>query len=145
MDRALEILMQEIKADHTQQINVPSVLSNSVPSTSLIAQLSSSTNPHMILEWTQEQVHQWLIDHHLLQLSRLLHDYDGRSLIHLYKYMKRGQPSLIMSLLQEDSVRRLNESISLVELSRFQSLMHRQMHITEQSKNGEKTFEENKL
>ena len=67
-----------------------------------------------ILQWTQTEVQEWLTKHHLVQLSRLLSDCGGRSLVHFYKYMKAGERSLVMSLLQDDCIRRLNESISLI-------------------------------
>ena len=42
------------------------------------------------------QVQDWLIEHNLIQMSRLLVDCDGRSLVYLNKYMKSGQPQQIL-------------------------------------------------
>ncbi|UJR22656.1 hypothetical protein I4U23_025695 [Adineta vaga] len=135
-DRAMEMLMEELRANDNHENNITLVPSKqettivtSIPAISSSVRVpSTAAKPHLMLEWTQIQVQQWLIDHQLVQLSRLLNDYDGRSLIHLYKYVKHGQSSVVLSLLQEDSIRRLNESVSLVELSRFQSLMYQQKH-----------------
>ncbi|UJR22665.1 hypothetical protein I4U23_025704 [Adineta vaga] len=135
-DRAMEMLMKELRANDNRGTNITLVPSKqettsvtSIPAIfSSVRVPSTAAKPHLMLEWTKVQVQQWLIDHQLVQLSRLLNDYDGRSLIHLYKYVKHGQSSVVLSLLQEDSIRRLNESVSLVELSRFQSLMHQQKY-----------------
>ncbi|CAF2233062.1 unnamed protein product [Rotaria magnacalcarata] len=79
-----------------------------------------------ILEWTQAQVQDWLLGHNLRQLSRLFTDCDGRSLVYLSKYIRNYESEQVLKLLEADSVRRINESISLIELSCFQSLLHEQ-------------------
>jgi hypothetical protein len=134
--RAMEMLFKELKAEDICEINVrpmhPKVDTHTVvSSTAVILSKASSPSitPQNILEWTQSQVQQWLGEHNLIQMSHLLTDYDGRSLVYLNKYMKNGQPQQILSLLQEDSVRRTNKSISLIEISRFQSLMDQQKRL----------------
>jgi hypothetical protein len=82
-----------------------------------------------ILDWKEEQVQECLIKHNLIKMSRLLTNCDGRSLIYLRKYMKSCQPQQILNLLQEDSVALTNHSVSLIELSRFQSLMDQQKQL----------------
>ena len=52
------------------QISSPTV----VPSTNL---------PENILDWTPTHVHDWLIGHNLRQMSRLLINCNGRSLVYL--------------------------------------------------------------
>ena len=62
-------------------------------------------------------------------MSRLLVDCDGRSLIYFNKYMKSGQSKQILSLIQEDSFRRTNQNVSLIDISRFHSLMDQQIRL----------------
>ncbi|CAF0834036.1 unnamed protein product [Adineta steineri] len=56
--------------------------------------------------------------------------------------IEQGQTSQILSLLQEDSLRRINQSISLIELSCFHSLMQEQQATksTEINRNIEETY-----
>jgi len=89
----------------------------------------SLTSPHNILEWTPEPVQEWLIKHNLIQMSRLLTNCDGRSLVYLSKYMKNCQSQQIFNLLQEDSLQRTKQSVSIVELCRFHSLMDHQKQL----------------
>ncbi|CAM4892765.1 unnamed protein product [Rotaria socialis] len=79
-----------------------------------------------ILEWTQAQVQDWLLGHNLRQMSRLFTGCNGRGLVYLSKYIKNCESEQVLKLLEADSVRRINESISLIELSCFQSLLHEQ-------------------
>ncbi|CAF1547002.1 unnamed protein product, partial [Rotaria sordida] len=134
--RAMELLFKELKVANTSETHVVpvepkedttvvvSTLSVSSPKKS--ASLILSQN---IIEWTQTQVQDWLLGHNLVQMSRLLTNCDGRSLIYLSKYTKRCETQQILNLLQEDSLRRINESISLIELSCFQSLMDQQKRL----------------
>jgi hypothetical protein len=54
--------------------------------------------------------------------------------------MKHGQPQQILSLLQDDSLRRTKQSISLIELSCFHSLMDQQKQL-HRSKNTTRPIE----
>ncbi|CAM4849254.1 unnamed protein product, partial [Rotaria magnacalcarata] len=86
--------------------------------------LRSSIVSENILEWTQSRVQDWLLGHNLRQLSRLFTDCDGRSLMYLSKYINNCESQQVLKVLEADSLRRINESISLIELSCFHSLMH---------------------
>ena len=125
--RAMEMLFKELTIGdipiRPEQVTHISVSNTNLP---IPMTLPSSTVPQNIFEWTQTQVQQWLVEHNLFQMTRLLAGYDGRSLVYLNKYMKNGQSQQILSLLQEDSLRRTNQSISLLEMCRFQSLMDQQ-------------------
>ena len=132
------MLLKELKFEDVGETNVApihpiedeeSVVSNASASTIKASPLSSVSRN--IVEWTESQVQQWLVKHNLSQLSRLLIDWDGRTLVYFNKYMKSGQSKQILSSLQEDSFRRINENISLIDISRFQSLMDRQIQITQ--------------
>jgi hypothetical protein len=131
--RAIEMLFKELKADGICEIQVsrmhPKVGTHTVVSSTAVVLPKTSPSsiiPENILEWTQSEVQQWLVEHNLIQMSHLLIDYDGRSLVYLNKYMKKCELQQILLLLQEDSVRRTNQSVSLIEICRFQSLMDRQ-------------------
>jgi hypothetical protein len=69
-------------------------------------------------------------------MSRLLTNFDGRSLVYLTKYMKTCRSQQVLSLLQEDSMERTNQSVSLVELSRFHSLMDQQKQLMRSIENN---------
>ncbi|CAF4059078.1 unnamed protein product [Adineta steineri] len=132
--RSMEILSKELKAIHTADINIIPVQPkqdidvvphSKVTITSPKVSLSSTSSSN-IIEWTSTQVHDWLLEQDLIQMPRLLNHCDGRSLVYLLKYIDVSQPEQILSLLQEDSLRLINQNISLIELSRFHSMMHQQ-------------------
>ncbi|CAF3406887.1 unnamed protein product, partial [Rotaria socialis] len=129
--RAMQMLHNELKVElmvetHTAPVRPKedSVVAHSTTYISAPEALRSSIVSENILDWTQSQVQDWLLGHNLRQLSRLFAACDGRSLLYLSKYMKNCEPQQILDLLEADSVRRLNESISLIELSSFHSVMH---------------------
>ncbi|CAF4994549.1 unnamed protein product [Rotaria sp. Silwood1] len=139
--QAIEMLFKELKAEDIHerpQVSVSFKKDTNTKSLSTYV-LSLSTPSQNIREWTQEQVHDWLIKHNLVQMSRLLTNYDGRSLTYLHKYIKYGQPQQILNMLQEDSIRRTNQSLSLVELSRFHSLMDQQKRLLQSTFSGRQT------
>ncbi|CAF1540100.1 unnamed protein product, partial [Rotaria sordida] len=47
-------------------------------SVSIPKRSASSIFSQNILEWTQTQIQDWLLEHNLVQMSRLLMNYDGR-------------------------------------------------------------------
>jgi hypothetical protein len=87
----------------------------------------SPIRPQDMLEWTQTHVQDWLIEHKLIQMSHLLADCDDRSLVYLSKYMKHTELRHILTSFREDSLRRINQSLSFIELSCFQSLTDRNL------------------
>ena len=134
-DQALKKLLKELKTEDVGESTTMSTRSQEsavvdIPIEAVSSQRTSVatiTLPQNMLEWTQLQVQDWLTEHNLTEMSRLLAHCDGRSLFYLNKYMKSSQPQQILSLLQEDSLRRTNQSISLIDISRFQSLMDQQI------------------
>jgi hypothetical protein len=135
--RAMEILFKELEAPVLQEQNVLSIEYTNCTSNiaaSLPIPLPMPLSPIMsddILEWTETEVQNWLIEHNLVQMSRLLCDYNGLSLVYLNKYLANGNSELILKLLQEDSLRRTNQNLSLVELARFQTLVDEQQRLFE--------------
>ncbi|CAF3332738.1 unnamed protein product [Rotaria sp. Silwood1] len=134
---SMEMLIKEIKAPVLQDDNLQQIESrderNILTSNSSIHQ-SRSILPILsdnILEWTPTDIQHWLIGHNLIQMSRLLSDYNGSSLINLNKYLTNGESQQILKLLQEDSLRRTNQSLSLIELARLQNLVDEQQKILE--------------
>ncbi|CAF1282392.1 unnamed protein product, partial [Adineta ricciae] len=93
-DQAMGMLLKELGANDVHQVDVQPVVSKdaaevSLPSvprttTSITKPLSLDTERHSMLQWAQAEVQEWLTNHHLVQLCRLLSDCDGRSLVHLY-------------------------------------------------------------
>ncbi|CAF1294808.1 unnamed protein product [Adineta steineri] len=129
--RAMEMLSKELKAIHIPDINRTPVQPKQdihvAPSkVTITSPKISSSN---IIEWTSTQVHDWLLEHNLVRMSRLLNDCDGRSLVYLHKCMDISQPEQMLSLLQEDSLRLINQNISLIELSRFHSMIHQEKRL----------------
>jgi hypothetical protein len=136
--RAMAMLFNELKVkDGSEMIVTPVHSTKNVdvpppPIPSISSSPEASTAPTFspnILEWTQTQVQEWLIQHHLIQMSRLLTHCDGRSLVYLSKYMKSCRSEQILNLLQEDSLRRTKQTVSLIELSCFHSLMDQQKRL----------------
>ncbi|CAF1533166.1 unnamed protein product [Adineta ricciae] len=126
-DQAIEILMKELKdAKCVQVAVVPNCSISSGGSASLRVLSTEPAAPQNILEWTSVYVHNWLIDHKLMQMSRLLVDHDGRSLLYFNRYIKNGATKQTLKSLQEECVRQIGESLSLLELARLQSLIDRE-------------------
>ncbi|CAF1364991.1 unnamed protein product [Didymodactylos carnosus] len=130
--RAMEILVKELKALVIPETYVARVQPKKDTDTVRpVAPVSPTPSPSLILpdnilEWTQIHVQDWLIGHNLVQMSRLLANCDGSSLIYLNEFIKNCEPQQVLKLLQEDSVRRTKESLSLVELACFRSGIDRQ-------------------
>ena len=133
--RAMTMLYKELKSEPSYEGSVASVPltddANTVPTDASTTAASpptvvmSITGFQTILEWTQEEVSEWLLKHNLVQMSRLLSHCDGRSLVYLNRYIKDCQPQQVLNLLQEDALQRTKQSISLIELSCFHALMDR--------------------
>ncbi|CAF2481350.1 unnamed protein product [Rotaria sp. Silwood2] len=141
--QSMEVLIKELKAPVLQDYNLQrreSKDETNIISSNLSIQQSRSILPVLsdnILDWTPTDIQHWLIGHNLVQMSRILSDYDGSSLINLNKYLTNVESQQIFKLLQEDSLRRTNQSLSLVELARLQSLVDQQQQILE-TKSSEK-------
>ncbi len=132
--RAMKMLLKEIYASDFCENDVEPVphkddidVAPSIPSESSQKVLISPILPQNILEWSHTHVQDWLIKHKLIQISRLLANCDGRSLVYLSKYMKHSELRYILNSFREDSLRWLNQPLSLIELSCFQSLMDQQI------------------
>jgi hypothetical protein len=152
--RAMEMLIEELKVSISDELKVSSFKEDkSVPldcqhETNVIATnlpiplpLPGSIVPVVsknILEWNKNEVQDWLIGHNLVQMSRLLSDYDGASLVYLNKYLSNGEAQHIMKSLEEDSLRRTNQSLSLVELALLQRLIDQEQKQSIKSKHIKK-------
>ncbi|CAF3330554.1 unnamed protein product [Rotaria socialis] len=131
--RAMEMLYKELKAEfmaETRAAPVPPKEDTLVAHSTTYISPAEISIPSIvsenILDWTQSQVQDWLLGHNLPQMSRLFADCDGRSLVYLSKYIKNCEFQEVLKVLEADSLRRIDESISLIELSRFHSLMDEQ-------------------
>ncbi len=120
--RAIEMLTKELKTEDVYKTNVVSI-------TRLIS--PPPTFPKNILEYTSTHVQDWLKKQNLVQMTRLLANCNGRSLMYLNDFITNGKIQQILLLLQEDSLRRSGENLSLIELSCFQSLMDEQKQLLE--------------
>ncbi|CAF3678449.1 unnamed protein product [Adineta steineri] len=129
--RAMEMLSKELKVTDVTNIGI-----SSVPVAQAIIVKDPSTRdklPPNILQWTESNVQDWLITHNLQQMSRLLANCDGQSLVYLNKHMKYGEPQQTLKSFYEDCIRHLGENLSLIELSRLQSLMDQQKRFVQSS------------
>ncbi|CAF1525484.1 unnamed protein product [Rotaria sp. Silwood1] len=88
--------------------------------------LSTLILPENILDWNQTHVHDWLISHGLLQMSRLFVNFNGRSLMYMSEIIENVELKQVISLLQDDSLQRTSQSLSLVELAHLRSLLNQQ-------------------
>ena len=65
---------------------------------------------HPILEWTKEEMQEWLVRNGLLQMSRLLPEYEGRSLLYFHRYMRRNGEKQETIVLTCDAMKETIES-----------------------------------
>ncbi|CAF3990233.1 unnamed protein product [Rotaria magnacalcarata] len=122
--RAIELLIQELKAPGIEENRVASVQSKR--DKNLVASLSPKvvTLPESILDWSQEDVQNWLVGFNLRQMAQLLVDFDGPSLNSLSEFITKSDPQEILTLFQDDCSRNINENVSLLELARFRTLLN---------------------
>ncbi|CAF2920549.1 unnamed protein product [Rotaria sp. Silwood2] len=131
--KALDMLMKELKmADKRNKtltklvppkLNPENLLNGSSRSTQSSSQLIIL--PENIQDWTETHVQKWLSENNLPQMARILSSMDGLSLIFFSEYMANSEPEQVLSLLEKDSLRCINESVSLIEVSRFRTLIER--------------------
>jgi len=139
LERAMELLMEEIKAEEISESTITPLRSRAGTMAMLcniqtpLKVLSPPILPKNMKDWTKINVHDWLIHHNLIQMSQLLANCDGQALIYLNDFIKNGETKQILSLLQEESFRLTNESLSLVELSYFRSLTDQEKHVRKSS------------
>ncbi|CAM4830673.1 unnamed protein product [Rotaria magnacalcarata] len=130
--QAIEILIKELKAPDISEIRVLSVTADEeVNEISSFVIMSPEPSPSLvlpknILDWTQTHVQDWLISNVLLQMSRLCANCDGQSPMCMSEMLENLQRQQVISLLQEDSLRRTSQSLSLVEFTYFRSLLNQQ-------------------
>jgi hypothetical protein len=129
------MLLKEIKAEEISETNVTPLRSRAgTASVTCNIQTAVNPSPGLILpkniqDWTKKNVHDWLIEHDLIQMSRFLANCDGRGLLYLNDFIKNGETKQVLNLLQDESLRQTDESLSLVELSYFRSLIDQQKYI----------------
>jgi hypothetical protein len=132
--RAMNMLLNELKAEEIFEINATPVRSRADTVSAVCNEqtevtvnlLPASVLPKNIQDWTKKNVYDWLIEHDLIQMSQLLTNCDGRGLLYLNDFIKNGETKQVLNLLQEESLRRNNESLSLVEVSYLRSLIDQQ-------------------
>ncbi|UJR26406.1 hypothetical protein I4U23_007738 [Adineta vaga] len=138
--QAIKMLFKELEAPVLQDHNV--IVVESVDTTNIVMENTSMpislTVSDNILDWTETDVQNWLVEHNLVQMSRLLSDYNGSNLKYLNRYLSTIEPQQILKLLQDDSLQRTNRNLSLIELARFQNLLDQQLSKLETSENKPK-------
>jgi hypothetical protein len=132
--RAINMLIKEIKAADSgnnmskaavDEIKEDSTVLRIIPSCLPLSPMPPQLLSENVRDWTRSHVREWLLDNNLSQIADVLSDIDGLSLIYLSEYILSSEPQQIMTLLHQDSLRRTNQSVSLVELSLFRSLIER--------------------
>jgi hypothetical protein len=132
--RAMNMLIKEIKAadsgnntskEAVDEIKEDSTVLRIIPSCLPLSPMPPQLLSENVRDWTRSHVREWLLDNNLSQIADVLSDIDGLSLIYLSEYILSSEPQQIMTLLHQDSLRRTNQSVSLVELSLFRSLIER--------------------
>ncbi|CAF4582083.1 unnamed protein product [Rotaria sp. Silwood1] len=130
--KAVNLLIKELKVPVISDTGSENVhrkveVNTTIPITSILPETSSMLIlPENILDWNQTHVHDWLMSHDLLQMSRLFANFNGRSLMYMSEIIENVELRQVVSLLQADSLRRTGDSLSLVELSHFRSLWYQQ-------------------
>ncbi|CAF4624999.1 unnamed protein product [Rotaria socialis] len=84
------------------------------------------SSPDNVQDWTETHVHEWLCKNDLPQMARILSGMDGLGLIYFSEHMLQSESQQVLLSLQQDSLRRVNENVSLIEISRLQSLFEKQ-------------------
>jgi hypothetical protein len=133
--RAMEKLIAELRSHmigETQGVPIQSEDDTNFV-VSPVSELSEL--PENIRDWTQIHVQNWLIGYNLRQMARLLADFDGPSLFSLNELITKSDPQQILTSFQEDSLRRINENISLLELARFRALLNERQQLMEKDSN----------
>ena len=147
--QAMEVLLKEISTTPVDDgIIVPDqsahgkdMILSSLPLPLPLPGSTSFIASKNILDWAEGEVHEWLIQNNLTQMAHLLTNYDGASLVCLKKYLTDGGVEQVMRLLENDSQRRMNRSLSLLELVRFQTLLEREVTASANSKGATETTE----
>jgi hypothetical protein len=148
LTRAMDLLMKELKAEENSEPSIAPLRSRT-GTYSVLCNIQTSvitSSPEIlsknIKDWTRTDVHDWLTENKLLQMSQILGSCDGRSLVYLDNFIKNGETKQVLKLLQEESLR-TNESLSLVELSYFRSLIDQQKRrrkLTRKNTNRQKKY-----
>ena len=150
--RAMEMLLKELKAEDTSDIAATSLRSRTGTVTVLYnpqTTMESLTTSSRILpkdfrDWTRMNVTDWLLEHDLIQICQLFSNCDGQGLLYLNDFLQHGETRQVLNLLQEESLRRTNENLSLIELSTFRALMDQEKHRWKKPSTRTLTNRENK-
>lgn len=124
--KAIEMLFKELKVTRLHNKTSIACIQSIVPMSSTQLLSERIIPPDNIRDWTSSHVHIWLLENNLTQMAHILSDVDGLGLIYLSEYIMNGESQQILSFLQQDSYKRTNEVLSLVELARFRSLIEKQ-------------------
>ncbi|CAF4032106.1 unnamed protein product, partial [Rotaria sordida] len=130
--QAMKILIKELKVPIINEIcpldvDLKKEVNTMIPITSILHEPSSVLIlPENIFDWNQIHVQDWLISHSLLQMSRLFTNFNGQSLMYMSEIIENVEPQQVVPLLQDDSIRRTSQNLSLVELTHFRSLLDQQ-------------------
>jgi hypothetical protein len=153
--RAMDMLLKELKAEEISEVNMTPLRSRT-GTVAVLCNLQTSINPLLplpalilpknIQDWTKINVYDWLMEHDLIQMSQLFSSCDGQGLLYLNDFIKNGETKQVLNLLQEESLRRTNENLSLVELSYFRSLIDQQKRLCKSTRRSTRrmTNRENK-
>ncbi|CAF1228996.1 unnamed protein product [Adineta ricciae] len=128
--RAMEMLFKELEAPIQQEhkvILIETTAPVDVINNDETTLLESSSLPDDISEWRQADVQNWLTELNLMQISRLLCDYNGSNLMNLNRYLSTSEPQEILKFLQGDAIQKTNQNLSLIEFARFQDLLSQQI------------------
>ena len=82
--------------------------------------------PKRMQDWTRSDVQSWLLVHNLVQMARILSDFNGASLFSLSEYILAMEPARAFDVFEQDLSRRTNESISLLEMTFFYTILAEQ-------------------
>ncbi|CAF1664045.1 unnamed protein product [Adineta ricciae] len=126
--RAMEMFLKELQFTEVYEPSIAPVRPKANVQSEPVG-ITVAPSVRNISEWTQSEALGWLAERELVQMVRLLAGCNGRSLVYLHNYMKAGGTRQTLSLLQQDSLRLTNQSLSIIELSRFQAAMDEQTEI----------------
>ena len=129
--KALDMLMKELELAHKPFTEPSPPKFETIASLAMISGFKQSRSPAMTLpdnvqDWSEAHVQHWLTKNNLPQMTQLLSNMDGPGLAYFSEYLIKNEPQQILALLQQDTLRLTHENLSLIEISRFRSLIEKE-------------------
>ena len=125
--KALEMLHKQIKRPEKHELILTKTKTSLPTISKLVTNSQSTALTESVENWTEEQVQSWLIQNDLPQMAEILHGVNGSSLTHVADFIINADSQQVFNSMQRDCRQRTHEDLSLIEMSRFRSLIDKQI------------------